>query len=63
MQANKRARVLLLVLLTIPLTLALPGCGGGNTATTGSDTATIKTPDDILKEAKAKDAAAKAAPK
>jgi hypothetical protein len=64
MKALERVRVLLLMIpLTIPLSLVLPGCGGGNTPTSGSNTSTIKTPDEILKEAQAKDAAAKTAPK
>ena len=57
MQTMKCARVLLLVLLTLPPTLALLGCGGGNTGTGGSNTTTGKTPDEVLKEAQAKGAA------
>jgi len=64
MKAIERVRVLILLIpLTIPLSLVLAGCGGASTTTDGGNTATIKTPDEILKEAQAKDAAAKSAPK
>jgi hypothetical protein len=64
MKALERIRMLVLLIpLTSPLFLSLPGCGGESTPTTGSSGNAPKTPDEVLKEAQAKDAAAKAAPK
>jgi hypothetical protein len=65
MKALKRMRAsTLLIPLSVALALApsLLGCGGQGSTNPPGDISGLKTPDDILKEAQAKDAA-KAAPK
>jgi hypothetical protein len=63
MKTTQRGRLLLLMtLLSAPLLLALQGCGGDE-GTVPKDIGQLKTPSQVLEEAKAKDAAAKPAAK